>query len=42
MTQNTQWTSMSNLKKYPLQLDFGADGEVYYPRYDTDDGLYNY
>ena len=42
MTQNTQWTNMSTLKKSQQQLDFGVDGEVYQSIYDEDDGLYNY
>lgn len=42
MTQDTQWTNMSTLKKSQQQLDFGVDGEVYQPIYDEDDGLYNY
>ena len=42
MTQNTRWTNMSTLKKFPMQPDFNADDEVYYPQYDSDDGIYNY
>lgn len=42
MTQNTQWTNTLTLKKSQQQLDFGVDGEIYYPQYDNDNGIYNY